>query len=157
MGALTLTATGSHIDFGTGTVGVLSFASFSPGANVLAIDNWTGTVNTVGSASTDRLIFDSDQSSNLGKFQFTGFGGGVTEFALAGGFFEVSPVPEPSTWCVAALAAAMIAFQSRYRMRAMTRKLIHRLTSNRHTILESDKARPAASGRGVDRALPCPW
>jgi hypothetical protein len=37
IGALTLTPTGSHIDFETGTVGVLSFTSFNPGANTLAI------------------------------------------------------------------------------------------------------------------------
>ncbi|HEX8077984.1 MAG TPA: autotransporter-associated beta strand repeat-containing protein, partial [Chthoniobacterales bacterium] len=58
VGALTLSATGSHLDFGSGTVGVLSFASFSPGANTLTIDNWTGTANSVGSISTDRLIFN---------------------------------------------------------------------------------------------------
>src|SRR5205807_5274247 len=42
IGALTLTASGSHIDFGTGTVGVLSFASLSTNSNTLIIDNWTG-------------------------------------------------------------------------------------------------------------------
>src|ERR1700730_5253041 len=37
IGALTLAPTGSRIDFGTGTVGVLSFTSLNPGANTLAI------------------------------------------------------------------------------------------------------------------------
>ena len=101
LGALTLTATGSHIDFGTGTVGVLSFASFSPGSNTLTIDNWTGIDHTVGSASTDRLIFNADQTSNLSFFSFTGYSG-TTEFALGNGYFEVTPAPEPSTWIAAA-------------------------------------------------------
>jgi autotransporter-associated beta strand protein len=119
MGALTLTTSGSHIDFGTGTVGVLSFASFSPNSNTLVIDNWTGTVNMVGDASTDRLIFDSDQASNLGNFQFTGFGGPVTEFALGGGYYEVVPVPEPRTWFAGALAFGALMFtQLRKRSRA---------------------------------------
>ena len=112
VGALTLTATGSHIDFGTGTVGVLSFASFSPGANTLTVDNWTGTANSVGTASTDRLIFDADQSANLSSFSFTGYASGAVEFALGGGFYEVTPVtpvPEPSTYVAGFLAFAGIA------------------------------------------------
>ena len=79
MGALTLTASGSHIDFGTGTVGVLSFASFTPAADTLSIDNWTGTFNTVGDASTDRLVFNSDQAANLNNFWFTGYAPGASE------------------------------------------------------------------------------
>ena len=75
IGALSLTASGSHLDFGAGIVGVLCFASFTPNSNALIIDNWTGTAGTVGSASTDRLIFASDQSSNLSDFSFTGFSG----------------------------------------------------------------------------------
>ena len=59
-----------------------------PGANTLAIDNWTGTANTVGNASTDRLVFDSDQTSNLNNFNFTGFAPGAVEFALGGGFLK---------------------------------------------------------------------
>lgn len=112
VGALTLTASGSHLDFGTGTVGVLTFASFTPGAFTLTIDNWTGTANTVGSASTDRLIFASNQSANLSSFSFTGFSG-ATEVDLLNGYWEVVPVaavPEPSTWVAAALALAVVGF-----------------------------------------------
>jgi autotransporter-associated beta strand protein len=124
MGALTLSTTGSHIDFGTGTVGILTFASFSPGLNTLTIDNWTGTVNTQGiTGSTDRLIFDSDQASNLGSFSFAGFGGPVTEFALGSGYFEVVPVPEPSTWVSAALSlGGLIFFSSRSRLARIFRR-----------------------------------
>ena len=94
LGALNLTASGSHLDFGTGIVGVLAFASFNPGGNILTIDNWTGTASTIGSVLTDRLIFNSDQTANLGLFQFTGFNAGGVQFALGGGFFEITPAPE---------------------------------------------------------------
>ena len=129
LGALTLTATGSTIDFGTGTVGALNFAGLNPATFTLTINNWTGTANTVGNAGTDRLVFDSDQTSNLSSFNFTGFAPGAVQFALGGGFFEVDPVPEPSTWCAAALAAAVIGFQLRHRMWTASRKFILRLTS----------------------------
>ena len=43
VGALTLSGTGSHLDFGTGTVGILTFASFTSAGNTLTIDNWDGT------------------------------------------------------------------------------------------------------------------
>ena len=111
IGALTLTATGSHIDFGSGTVGILTFASFTANSNTLNIDNWTGTANTVGSASTDRLIFDSDQSSNLNNFWFTGYAPGASEFSLGGGYYEVVPtvVPEPSTYVAGILGFLVIA------------------------------------------------
>ena len=71
IGALTLSAN-SHIDFGTGTVGVLTFASLNPAGFTLTIDNWTGAYHTVGNASTDRLIFDADQTSNLSIFLIYG-------------------------------------------------------------------------------------
>ena len=106
-----MTATGSHIDFGSGTVGILTFASFTANSNTLNIDNWTGTANTVGSASTDRLIFDSDQSSNLNNFWFTGYAPGASEFSLGGGYYEVVPtvVPEPSTYVAGILGFLVIA------------------------------------------------
>jgi fibronectin-binding autotransporter adhesin len=118
LGALTLTA-GSHIDFGTGTVGVLTFASFNPNGFSLTIDNWTGTAGVVGNNGTDRLIFNSDQSGNLSSFIFTGFGPGAVEFDLTNGFWEVTPVPEASTWVSAAFALAAIGFHAlRHRKRA---------------------------------------
>jgi autotransporter-associated beta strand protein len=123
VGALTLTAAGSKLDFGTGTVGVLTFASFTPNAFTLTIDNWTGTVATQGGAGTDRLIFDSDQSGNLSSFAFAGYAGAV-EFNLGGGFYEVVPatVPETSTWVAAALALGAIAFSQRRRLALARRK-----------------------------------
>ena len=115
MGALTLTTSTSHIDFGTGTVGVLCFASFTPNAHTITIDNWTGTANTVGSSSTDRLIFDSDQSANLNDFVFTGYTGAI-EFALGGGYYEVVAAPEPSTYFAGFLAFAVLAYNQRGRL-----------------------------------------
>ena len=123
MGALTLTAAGSHIDFGTGTVGILTFASFNPNGFTLTIDNWTGSANQAGTASTDRLIFNSDQSANLSSFLFTGYGPGAVEFNLNNGFWEVTPIPEASTWITAAFAFAVVGFHA----------LQHRNRANRRT------------------------
>jgi fibronectin-binding autotransporter adhesin len=123
VGALTLTASGSHIDFGTDIVGVLTFASFTPGAFMLTVDNWTGTANTVGDGSTDRLIFASDQSANLSSFSFTGFSG-VTEVDLLNGYWEVIPltaVPEPSMWLAGVLGLA-VAGADLLRRRAAVRR-----------------------------------
>jgi hypothetical protein len=139
MGALTLTATGSHIDFGTGTVGVLSFASFSPGANTLLIDNWTGTANTVGSAGTDRLIFDANQSGNLGSFWFTGYAPGASEFSLGGGFYEVTPtvVPEPSTWLAGMLSVTLVTIHI-VRRRLRSTRLLRLWSRRRFRAVETD-------------------
>jgi autotransporter-associated beta strand protein len=127
VGALTLTATGSTVDFGSGTVGTLSFASFTPGANTLLINNWTGAANTLGTASTDRLIFNSDQTANLSSFSFTGYAPGATEFNLGGGYYEITPaaVPEPATYAVGLLTLFVIACQQRKKWR---RKLVFRPT-----------------------------
>jgi hypothetical protein len=101
-------------------VGTLTFASFVPGIYTLAIDNWTGTAATPGGGSSDRLIFNSDQSANLNSFSFTGYGPGALQFNLGGGFYEVVPaVPEPSTCFAAALAFAATAFHQRKRIRGL--------------------------------------
>lgn len=112
-GALTLSATGSDLDFGTGTVGTLTSASFSPGNFSLTVDNWTG-------AGTDGLVFHSDQSFNLSRFNFTGYAAGAFEIDLGGDFYEiapVAPVPEPSTCVAGALALGALAFHQRRRQR----------------------------------------
>jgi autotransporter-associated beta strand protein len=124
VGPLTLTASGSQIDFGSGTVGVLTFASFTPGSFTLTINNWTGTPGGVGSGSTDRLIFNSDQSANLSSFAFTGFAGAM-EFDLGNGYYEITPltaVPEPSTYFAAGLALALVVFQQARRFRRTSKR-----------------------------------
>jgi hypothetical protein len=123
LGSLTLAAAGSQIDFGSGTVGILTFASFNPGTYTLTISNWTGTIGTAGSTSTDRLIFGSDQAGSLDRFNFSGFGPGAMEISLGGGYYEIvpiAPVPETSTWVAAALGLAPFAF--RILRRRTTRK-----------------------------------
>jgi autotransporter-associated beta strand protein len=112
VGALSLTAD-SHLDFGTGSVGTLTFASFTPGAFSLAIDNWTGTAAMGGNILTDRLIFNSDQSANLSSFLFAGYAPGAVQFNLSGGFFEVVPVPETGLYFPGLLALAVILFHHR--------------------------------------------
>lgn len=112
VGSLTLSATGSRVDFGTGTVGLLTFASFTPGGNILTIDNWTGAQAMVGSDTTDRLIFASDQSANLSSFNFAGYGPGATQFDLGNGYYELTPavvpVPEPATYVAALLTLVVV-------------------------------------------------
>jgi autotransporter-associated beta strand protein len=121
MGALVLSTAGSQIDFGTGTVGVLTFDTFNPGIYALTIANWTGTPNTVGDGSTDRLIFASDQLANLNSFLFNGYGPGAVEFDLGNGFYEIAPVPETSTWLAGAFTLGAIGFHCARRRRAATR------------------------------------
>jgi fibronectin-binding autotransporter adhesin len=116
LGTLNLSGAGSHLDFGTGTAGILTFASFNPGGNTLTIDNWTG---TAGMSGTDRLIFASDQSANLGSFNFSGFGPGAVEFTLGGGYYEITPIPEPGTYISGLLAFAAILFHHRRQLRGL--------------------------------------
>ncbi|MEY2529471.1 MAG: fibronectin-binding autotransporter adhesin, partial [Verrucomicrobiota bacterium] len=120
LGALILAASDSHLDFGTGTAGALTFASFSPGAYTLTIDNWTGTVAGQGNNLTDRLIFTSDQSANLGSFFFTGYGLGAVEIDLGGGYYEiVAAVPEPATFVSGAMVLALLLFHHRRQIRRL--------------------------------------
>ncbi|MFZ1220430.1 MAG: autotransporter-associated beta strand repeat-containing protein [Chthoniobacterales bacterium] len=120
LGALILAASDSHLDFGTGTAGALTFASFSPGAYTLTIDNWTGTVGGQGNNLTDRLIFTSDQSANLGSFFFTGYGLGAVEIDLGGGYYEiVAAVPEPATFVSGAMVLGLLLFHHRRQIRRL--------------------------------------
>jgi fibronectin-binding autotransporter adhesin len=128
LGALTLTSN-STIDFGSGLVGVLTFASLTlgvdPDLNILTVTNWTGVRGTVGNASTDRLIFQADQTANLPYFSFPDFPGftGVIQIGLPGGYFEVVPVPEPSTWAVGVLTLATIGYAVRKKTRSRAARL----------------------------------
>ena len=126
IGALTLNASGSKIDFGTSTVGILTFASLNLNCLSLTIDNWTGNAHTQGTGLTDRLIFDSDQSSNLNSINFTGYGPGAMEFALANGFFEIVPIPEAGTFLPGALAllVLLVTFPPIWRRRQKARNVI---------------------------------
>jgi autotransporter-associated beta strand protein len=149
MGALTLTAN-SHIDFGTGAAGLLNFSSFVGNLHTLTIDNWTGTVGLGGSSSTDRLIFDSDQTSNLGLFSFTGYVG-ATEIALGGGFYEVVPVftPEPSTYFVSILAVTGLGWYRRRLLQTLlSRARTSKISSLVRVVAVSFFSRPGKSLQG---------
>jgi hypothetical protein len=112
LGALTLNSN-STLDFGTGGVGTLVFASFTPNAHVLNIIDYSTTASAPLVSGTDgtddRLIFATDQAANLTDFSFGGIS--AVEIALGGGFFEIVPVPEPSTWVGGALALLVIGYQ----------------------------------------------
>jgi autotransporter-associated beta strand protein len=110
-GTLTISGTGSRIDFGTGATSTLAFAIFNPGTNYLTIDNWTGTSGVAGNASTDRLIFAGDPSANLLSFIFTGYQSGAIAILLDNGYYEVTPgaltpVPEINPAALASLLCA---------------------------------------------------
>jgi autotransporter-associated beta strand protein len=123
LGALILAGASSHLDFGTGTVGALAFASLNTGGFTLTVDNWTGTGAAGGNNSTDRLIFASDQTGNLGSFFFAGYGLGAMEFDLGNGLYEIVPaVPEPATYISGILVLALLLFHHRKEIR----HLLHR-------------------------------
>lgn len=119
LGALTLAANAS-LNYGGATVGngTLTFASFTPSTftlSILGYDGVFGTTTQGVDGTNDRLIFNADQSANLTQFSFINPDGltgtyGADEINLGGGFFEIVPVPEPSTWGAAALAAAVIGY-----------------------------------------------
>ena len=120
-GVLSLTAAGSHIDFGS-TAGILTFASFAPGAFTLTIDNWSGTAATQGTGLTDRLIFNSNQSGNLSSFNFTGFGPGAVQFDLLNGYFEITPVPEAGTYFSGSMVLGLVLLLHRKNLRGLFRR-----------------------------------
>jgi fibronectin-binding autotransporter adhesin len=118
LGGLSLTSN-SHIDFGLGSVGTLTFASFDSGFDLytITIDNWSGAPGLQGSATTDRLIFASDQSAHLASFQFTGYGA-AKEIDLGNGFYEIVPVvPEASTYAAGLLALLPILLHHRRQLK----------------------------------------
>jgi hypothetical protein len=111
VGALTLSASGSHPDFGTGAVGTVTSATFSAGGLSPTMDS-----SSVG--ATDRLIFASAQIADLSRSSFAGSLYGGTEISLDGGYHEivpVAPVPEPSTYIAGALALGALAYHHRRR------------------------------------------
>jgi len=125
LGALTLSAN-STLDFGSSGVGTLVFTSFTPNGHTLNILNYINSnanvaTNTSGVDGTDdRLIFNQDESSNLGSFSFGGVS--AVEIALGGGFWEITAVPEPSTWVAGALALVGLLTTQRRRITRLLRQ-----------------------------------
>ncbi len=138
LGALTLSAS-STLDFGASGVGTLNFASIVPGAFTLNIINYTSTasgldLNVSGiDGINDRLIFNQDISAAgfLGRISFDGRP--AAQISLDGGFYEIVPVPEPSTWIFAGLlclvvgrsVASILAFRKRSSGRSMVVFISH--------------------------------
>ena len=130
VGALTLTAN-STLSF-AGSSGTILFGNQAPGNNVPFtpngfILNVTGTNFSNGTSSSDgvndRLIFASDETANLGDFDFNGVPG-AKEIALDSGF-EIIPnptaVPEPATWLAGGLLAGVCGLRLRRRSSALDR------------------------------------
>jgi hypothetical protein len=118
IGALTLSAS-STLDMGSGGVGTLTFASFNPGNFTLNITNYASTaaIGVAGVDGTDdRLIFNQDQAAagNLDNFSFGGIS--AQQIALGGNFFEITPIPESSTWVAGALILATLTLAQRRRI-----------------------------------------
>jgi fibronectin-binding autotransporter adhesin len=128
LGALTLTAN-STFDFNllnTGGVGTFVFSTFTSQSNaVLNIVNWSSNAyapsNVSGIDGQDtRLVFNQDQSGNLQYFSFNGTP--ASQIDLGGGYFEVTPVPEPSTYAAGFLAFAAIGFSQRRRIARLLKR-----------------------------------
>ena len=102
------------------------FSSFSRVAGTLNILNYTtladaGTQTSGTDTVDDRLIFNQDQTANLAFFSFNGMS--AYEIALGGGFFELTPIPEPGTWVAGSLAIISLAFTQHRRLaRVVTRR-----------------------------------
>jgi len=124
LGALTLAA-GSSLNYGGSAVanGTLTFASFTPAGFTLSISGYDGVFGTTTpgvDGTNDRLIFNTDQSANLARFSFINPDGLTGTFAadeinLGNGFFEIVPVPEPTTWAASLLTAAALGYTQRRR------------------------------------------
>jgi hypothetical protein len=105
LGALTVSAN-SVIDFGGGSGSVLMFAGVgSHPAGTLSIENWNGTPDQAGGASSDRFLFDGN-SADLLTFEGlyaqsdVSFDGvqGYDAIQVDPAHFEiVAAVPEPSS------------------------------------------------------------
>jgi hypothetical protein len=106
-------------------VGTLVFSGLTPGGFTLNILNYissaSGTMISGVDGTDDRLVFQQDQATNIlnGAFNFNGLG--AQEIMLDSGFFEVTAVPEPSTWVAGFLTLGVIGFTQRRRLRKLIR------------------------------------
>jgi fibronectin-binding autotransporter adhesin len=127
MGALTLNAN-STIDFTSANSSNLLFSSLTYTAGTaVRIEHWTGTFFADnGAATNDRLLFISTTgltTAQLASVQFTDdagalMGTGATQISF-NGYFELVPVPEPSTWIGGALTMVAIGYSQRKRLRGL--------------------------------------
>jgi fibronectin-binding autotransporter adhesin len=117
VGALTLTAASVNnvIDFGSKSA-TTTFAGLTTNGATLTINNYLNNSGTSG--GPDELIFDQNETGNLGKIVFTGYGAS-SETALGSGFYEVFPsaVPEPATVLGGVLMVVALGYSQRRRIR----------------------------------------
>jgi autotransporter-associated beta strand protein len=125
VGALTLTAT-STIDFAVGaTNSIVQFSGLGThtAGTLLQIANWNGIPNT--GIGTERLLF----AGATGSFTSLYGQSDVTFNGVAGytalqfpGYYEITAVPEPSTWFAASFAFVTAGFHQRRRLRQLLQR-----------------------------------
>ncbi len=111
LGALTLNAE-STIDLGAGA-SVLTFASATRTGGALTIVGWSGSISGGG---TDQIRFTTaPNTTTLAAISFQGFGQGSAAIQF-GGYYELVPVPEPSTIVAASALLGAVAYRERRRL-----------------------------------------
>jgi autotransporter-associated beta strand protein len=125
VGALTLTAT-STIDFAVGgTNSIVQFSGLGThtAGTLLQIANWNG-IPTTG-IGTERLLFAGATASFTSLYgQSDVTFNGVTGYAVVqfAGYYEITAVPEPSTWFAASFAFIAAGFYQRRRLRQLLQR-----------------------------------
>lgn len=134
-GTLTLSAN-SFLDFASSGTGGNTFffsgwGAHTSGSTALTINNWNGTLNTLGMIGVDdRLIFNGNASAFMIDFgpadiSFSGHAAGYAAISFNGGTqFEIVPVPEPATTTLIGAVAlcALIGYRERRRVSGLRRR-----------------------------------
>jgi autotransporter-associated beta strand protein len=128
IGSLTLTSN-STIDFGLSNTSVLEFSGLGAhtagtGSDLL-ITNWNG--NPLLGGSGDRLLFIGLGTDFVTKyaqsdvtFNNDAAGYAIVQFDIAGNpYYEVTAIPEPSTWIGGALTVAALGWSQRKRLKKL--------------------------------------
>jgi len=135
MGVLTLTAN-SAIFFGSGDTNRLIFTDFVMNGFTLAVYGWSGFIyapyETVdhGPASQDRIEFLNNpvlSGTDLGNISFYNDTGAWIGTALEvddGPYFEIVPVPEPSTVIGALGLVGLVGYRERRRLGDLSARLV---------------------------------
>ena len=114
IGMLTLAAGSANnvTNFGNAAA-VVSFAGLTTNGATLTISGYLN--NNGASGGPDELIFGQNESANLSKIVFTGYGAATEQQIGTSAFYEVYPaaVPEPSAlaFCLLAAGAAAAAYR----------------------------------------------
>jgi hypothetical protein len=95
--------------------------------NTLTINNYTG-VPHLSNNNTDRIYFTNPTGFVAGiyydtSFVFTGFAPGYRIHHLGGVLWEVTPIPEPSTYAAIILLVLAISYRERKRLKLAWAKI----------------------------------